>query len=489
MTKKRWIILSIVVVLLIVGLIFAFSGGNTDAFYTVKKETLEEQVQSSGKTKPAQEVNLGFVSSGKIAKSYATIGKPVEIGEVLMQLEAADLYANLNKAKADLASESAISASDSIDVSEAIENMRQVLLESALTLENTIQNDIDQMFELPRTTLARFRPRIVVGSQTELLSIRPSDRERISDDRIEIENVLRDLAKVKPLIAQSTTPQQYVDAIKEKINFIQYFVDQVAFAVNRAYVDDDTYLEGLGLLKDDIAEARFDIQALGGQVLSANEEINLALSQDVPGTDGQLTERDARILKARAEVQAIEAEIAKTIIRSPIQGIVTKVELDPGEIVGAGNTILSVISDNDFEIEANISEVNISKVNVDDIVRITFDGISGREFWGRIIYVEPAETIVDDVVTFKVKVALDNTDFEIKSGLTANLTISTNTKENVVAIPAYAVSKREGKSFVQKIVGEEKVETEVTTGIMGSNGLLEILSGLNENDVIAITAN
>lgn len=481
MNKKTLIIVAVaVVILLSVGATLAFRGNGNETLHTVKTETLEEQVQSSGKTKPAQEVELGFVSSGKIARSYASVGKLVENGEVLMQLEAADLYADLAKAKADVAAESATFANDT-------ENAEEALQKAIIVVDNTIRNTIDQFYEGARTSNAKFRPVVFIDGEKTALQLDYSIREDLGDARSEISSVLRSLDSLKSKLNNVNDAKTYIDEIKGYITQVQDFVDDIASGMNRIEVNEEDAVTQLNTFKTQVADARFDLQELQSEILSAENEINTTLSQSNSGA--ALTERDARVLKARAEVQSIEAEIAKTIIRSPIQGIVTKVEADPGEIVSSGTTIIGVISDDNFEIESNISEVNISKVHIDNIVRITFDGINGREFWGKVVYIEPAETIVDDVVTFKVKVALDEVTPDIKSGLTANLTISTNTKENVIAIPAYAVMYKAGKAFVQKRINEkESVETEIQTGIIGSNGYIEILSGLKEGDVIAIIA-
>jgi multidrug efflux pump subunit AcrA (membrane-fusion protein) len=139
-------------------------------------------------------------------------------------------------------------------------------------------------------------------------------------------------------------------------------------------------------------------------------------------------------------------------------------------------------------IEANVSEVNIGKVQVGNKVKVEFDAFPGETFEGEVAYVEPAETIVDDVVNYKVRVEVKNDNDQakkvFKSGLTSNLTIETRSVDQVVAIPAYAVFEKEGKSFVNKTVGESTVEVTVEVGLRGSDGLIEIKSGLNPGDTV-----
>ena len=143
-------------------------------------------------------------------------------------------------------------------------------------------------------------------------------------------------------------------------------------------------------------------------------------------------------------------------------------------------------------IEANVSEVNISKIKIGNEVKIEFDSEPGVIYVGKVSYIDPAETLVDGVVNYKIRVEIEDSKTEepkdlgqIRSGLTANLQIETAREVDVLAIPNFTIVERDGKKYVNKIISpKESVEVEVETGLVGSDGLIEIKSGLIESDVV-----
>ena len=100
------------------------------------------------------------------------------------------------------------------------------------------------------------------------------------------------------------------------------------------------------------------------------------------------------------------------------------------------------------------------------------------------VEIEPAETIVEGVVYYRVKVLFENINEKIKSGMSADVTIETNKKENVLYIPQRAVSSKDSKKFVKIPDNKGVKELEVITGLKGSNGEIEIIFGLNEGDKV-----
>ena len=145
-------------------------------------------------------------------------------------------------------------------------------------------------------------------------------------------------------------------------------------------------------------------------------------------------------------------------------------------------------------IEANVSEINIGKVAVGNKVEVEFDAYPGETFMGEITFIDPGETIVDEVVNYKIRIGLDIAgDSEqanrIKSGLTAAVKIASAKKEGVLTIPLYSILRENGKLYVNKLLDEkgtiEKVE--VMTGITGSDGKTEVVSGLSEGDRVEVS--
>jgi len=124
----------------------------------------------------------------------------------------------------------------------------------------------------------------------------------------------------------------------------------------------------------------------------------------------------------------------------------------------------------------------VGKVSQQDPTEITLDAFPDYKFLGKVIKIDPAETIIQGVVYYKVTVGFDEPDKRMKSGMTANVDIITETKENVLAVPQGAVLAKDGQKMVRILEGKDIKEVKVETGIRGSRGEIEILSGLKKGD-------
>ena len=215
------------------------------------------------------------------------------------------------------------------------------------------------------------------------------------------------------------------------------------------------------------------------------KKIENELALKLAGTSPEeIRSQEANVKEAEARVDSYQAQIAKTILRSPIGGVVTKKSASIGEVASLNIPILSVISDNKLEIEANVPEIDIGKVSKTNEVKIVFDAFPQESFAGKVSYIDPAETIVDGVSNFKIKIALAGYDPRMKSGLTANLSIVTYQKDNALIVPVYAISENAEGYFVTRISGKKIEEVPVALGIKNQNGDAEIISGLKEGDLV-----
>ncbi len=224
-------------------------------------------------------------------------------------------------------------------------------------------------------------------------------------------------------------------------------------------------------------ELQLKIAGPSGSEIAAQESM-------VRQYSANLSSARASVREAQAQVQLAAAQFAKTKLLSPIDGIVTKQDGKIGEIASAGAKIITVISPNIMEIEANVPEVDIGRVSVSLPVAITIDALPGEDFHGQVSYIDPAATIIDGVANYKTKILLDKADDRIKSGLTANLKIETKKKTGVLVIPQFAVLDNEEGVFAKKIVNGNAVEVPITTGLRSEEGLVEITGGLAEGDEV-----
>jgi len=488
---------------------YAYFGGDkaqTYDFVVVKKRNLIQEVSVTGHVKPAKSVNLAFEKAGKVSRVYADVGNKVGIGQTLVVLENAETIAQLAQAEAALEKDQAKLAElkrgtrpEEIQVQEvkvanaktALEDAKKNLvdkLQDAYTKsDDAIRGRADQMFTNPQT-------------QNPQLKLWGVDSNLVEWRRLLLEsNVFPKWKTSLNFLTAQSDLTQYIYETKKYLDEVKIFLDKLFLIVNNPntlYVVNGTGQEIPSSWKTDVATARTNINTAISNLTSAEEKLKTAgssltlaeqeLTLKKAGTiEEQIVAQEAQIKSASANADYYRAQLAKTIIRSPISGVVTTQNAKVGEIVSANTSIVSLISASQFEIEANMPEADIAKVSVGNTSLVTLDAY-GRDvvFKAKVVAVDPAETIVNGVATYKVTFQFVKNDERVKSGMTANIDIASASRENVIAVSQRAIIRKNGDQFVRIVDGESFKEVKVETGLRGSDGNIEIISGVNEGDKV-----
>lgn len=188
--------------------------------------------------------------------------------------------------------------------------------------------------------------------------------------------------------------------------------------------------------------------------------------------------------RARAAVRTVGSQLEKAKIYSPVSGVVTAVNIKEGEVATVGMPIISVSGIGDMEIESNIPESDIVEVGIGKKADVVFDALASDDiFEAEVIEIDPASTVIQGVVYYKTKMKLLRFDERIKIGMSLDADILTASKENVLMIPERAIKSEAGKKEVEILLEDNQVKkVEVTTGLRGDGGLIEIISGLGAGD-------
>jgi len=159
-----------------------------------------------------------------------------------------------------------------------------------------------------------------------------------------------------------------------------------------------------------------------------------------------VSEADANVLQAQASLKKVETDLGYTRIYSPVDGIVVSRDVDAGQTVAASfqtPTLFTIAQDlTKMQIETNVDEADIGNVREGLEVTFTVDAYPNAIFSGRIKQVRIASSVVENVVTYPVIIDVSNPDLMLKPGMTANVTIITDKKENVLAVPSTAFRYR-----------------------------------------------
>jgi multidrug efflux pump subunit AcrA (membrane-fusion protein) len=139
-----------------------------------------------------------------------------------------------------------------------------------------------------------------------------------------------------------------------------------------------------------------------------------------------------------------------------------------------------------YEVKVGFPESDAVKIKVGQPAVTTLDALTGVTLNGAVQSVDDTATVTSNVVTYNAIVSVTNAPTAAKSGMTANVIVTTQSDDNVLELPTAAVQTQGGSSFVDKVVNGQTVQTQVSTGLQGDS-TTEIMSGLSEGDQVSIS--
>lgn len=434
--------------------------------------------------------------------------------EELLIAETKVISAGKSLADAQLNLENIKSKSD-VDLDNLYDDIKDITNDAYYKADDAVNKQTDEMFTDDQ-------------SSSPKLNFLTSDSQAKTDAEWGRLRSTTELENIKSSIDNLPSGQSELDSVlaetSDSLSIIRDFLTRLADAVNGAILSQATITTYKGYVNTGRTNVNTAISNITGeqQLISAQKSTNqsnistaetkvneaqsaltlveneLALkkagstSQQIAAQEAQMNQAEANIESAKAKIKEVEASVlnleaqfAKTVLYSPIGGIVSKQDAKIGQSVTVNSPLVSVISDKQFEIEANIPEADIAKVKIGNTAKITLDAYgSDIIFETNVVSMNPAETVIEGVATYKITLQFANEDSLIKSGMTANIDIASGKKENVIIVPQRSVSAKNGGKFVNLLRDDKVEETEVETGLRGSDGNIEIIKGANEGDKI-----
>lgn len=476
-TWWRYILLALIFVA--VGSYFYFGNGNgSGGMLTISRGDFMQRINISGSVVSAKNVNLGFAESGRIAGVYAKVGQKVYAGAVLAETENGDLVATLAKAKADLDALLSGTRPEEIAVaSVSVANAEVALVDtikSAYTAsDDAVHNKMDSFFTNPRTD-----PKLsFIVSSVSLKSA-------IESDRFVVESTLLKFV----LLTKNLTSANASDSARQTQSYLAQITTLLAdanSALNQGVPDSTTTTTTLSSYATTLATARTSVNSAVASLTNAMSALDSALKNLELKNAGST---DDAVVAQRAVVANAQSALAKTYVVAPFSGVITKMDAKVGAAASPTESLISMQSDGIFQIETFVPEVAIANVAIGNDATITLDAYdSSIEFGAKVVAVDPAETMKDGVPAYKTTLSFLNADPRIRSGMTANVVITTGVLNNSIVIPIGAVIDKSGIKYVSVFSGEKTINREVVTGISPALGQIGILSGLSDGDIILLT--
>lgn len=200
----------------------------------------------------------------------------------------------------------------------------------------------------------------------------------------------------------------------------------------------------------DQAKTQHDVQKANlasaeAQIASNQAELS-GLKADIALAQAGLKSAEALILQREAKLRDIEIDLARTDIKSPVDGVVVKRDIELGQTVAASlsaPTLFTIAQDlREIDIYANIDEADVGRMKPDQRVTFTVNAYPNRTFEGSVRLVRLGAQTVQNVVIYTAVIGVHNRDQALLPGMTANLQIITDEREDVLRVPNAALRFR-----------------------------------------------
>ena len=468
----------------------------------VHKGDFLQQVSVSGKVVAAESVDLVFSQTGRVSHIYADVGNTVLQGTVLASIENGDLYADTLQKEATYEAigarlkllqagtrpeQLAVTQSSVTNAEASYAQSNQAIIDAIRNAytqsDDAVYRRVDQFVSDPRSP----QPKLNFLTSSQL-------QQEVEWQRLILGPVLVSWKTSVDALDSAGDPTLVVESTTKNLGKMRIFLDKVATAVNSLTQTSSLSQAVIDGYRADVAAARVNINtaetALTSAVTAQKNTVAILITakrnlelEEAGTTDEEIAAQASQVKAAGADLESARAKLQKTLMAAPFTGIVTKMDAKVGGSAGANVPLISMISADTFQIESFVPEINVALLKVGDGAAVTLDAYGADVvFPATVVSIDPAETIRDGVVNFRVKAIFEKSDPRFKSGLTANLRIQIERKENALALPQSAIIERDGGLFVQKETGSKTEDARVETGIRAGDGFVEILSGVNEGD-------
>lgn len=221
------------------------------------------------------------------------------------------------------------------------------------------------------------------------------------------------------------------------------------------------------------------------QLSIADEELELLINPD----SDTAKQKQLKVLQSYQGYLSAKEKADSLLVTSPIDGVVVSIAVSPGEELSSETLEQELVVVSSFaktELEITVDELDINKLKLGQEASIAVDALSGKTLKGTISGIAYEGTTTNDITKYKVKLDVEYTD-GIKGGMSATATISLGKKDNVLRVPAEAVTTEKGNSTVQVLENGQATTKKVELGL-SSEKWIEIVSGLEEGDKVIVAS-
>jgi len=398
LSKRTKLILGLggVALLALAGIYFWGNRSTAPAYMTARVErgNLRNTVTATGTLQAVTTVQVGSQASGTISALYADFNSIVKKGQVVAQLDPAVSKAQVDQARANL--------------QQAIASLQQA--RAAVTNSRAGVSDAQAKALAARSTVQNNQAG-VSGARANLAVLKAQQDDAQSF-----------LKQQESLVKSGVVAQREYDVAATAYRTAEARYNQAAAQLNQAELSEQ--------------------MSAGSGIASSQAQVQQSQAQ-VQQSQAQVLQAQAQVQQAQAALNLAEVNLTHTTITSPIDGIVVSRDVNVGQTVAASlsaPTLFTIANDlTQMQVIANIDQADIGLVEQAKSVKFSVDAFPGKDFDGKIEQMRLNPQNVQNVVTYNVVIDVSNPEQKLKPGMTANLTITIDERNNVLKVPNAAL--------------------------------------------------
>jgi len=338
-------------------------------------------------------VDLSFKIAGRMTDRYVTEGDWVKAGQIIARLDPLQLQHQ--------------KARDEALVFSAESGYRQMVTAIAYQ-KATLESDIAARHAELNEAQAKL-DELLNGSRTQ--DIQQSEAA-VTDARAQLEFARSDWERMQALFKNEDISKQQYDQARAKF-------DSASAVLRQAQERYSMVKEGPR--KEEIAAARAAVARAQAGVKTA-EANRLELQRK----EQELVARGAEVNRSKAQQGISQSQLDDTVVATPIAGVVLVKSAEPGEVLAAGTTIVTIGDLDHPWLRAYINETDLGRVKLGQKVKLTTDSNKGKVYWGTVSFISSeAEFTPKQIQTkeervklvYRIKVDVDNTSHDLKNNM------------------------------------------------------------------------
>jgi HlyD family secretion protein len=402
----------------------------------VGRGTLAAVVNVTGAVMPERQTTLSFKAAGRVARVWVEEGAAVEAGQVLAELETTELDFAVQQAEMALASAQA----------------------QLLRLQRPPAD-----YELAAAQAAVDSAR---AAYDRLVAGRTAEEVRVARANLDQARAARDQAQ---MAYNQVADRPDVAMLPQSLQLQQATISFEAAQANYELTMRPVSQAERASARSAIVQAEAALERLQAGV----SEEDLILSQI------QVQQAQLSLVRAQQQVEA-------TLLTAPHAGTITRVGVREGEL-GGGQPAFILTDLSHYHLELSVDEIDIGRVRLGQSARVTLDALPEEFLSGYLDFVAETPQLDSGVVTYRVTVDLEPSEVPLRVGMTANVEIVTERREEVLLVPNrfVRIDRTTGRASVDRLRGTQIQPVEIQIGLRDDT-FSEVLAGLEEGDVVVL---